>query len=407
MDIIGGTVLKAEGWKKENIHTECGSDEIINAEGLLVLPGFIDLHTHGACGIDVNHADAEGLKQISRFFATQGVTGWQCSILTDTKEQTLRCIRQARQVIEAQARQGNCDRHEPRDNRHGCDSRDNHDSCHSRDTQTSDGIGAQLLGIHLEGPCLSRDYAGAMPHHLLHDHVDIDLFCQYQEAAGGHITYVTLAPELPGAVEAIPKLNQLGIAVALGHSGASYEETMVALKAGACSATHLGNAMALFHQHRPSVFGALLASDAYCEAICDGIHLHPGAVNMFCKAKTSDKMIAVTDSIMAAGMADGIYQLGVNQVTVQDGDAKLADGTRAGSTLTMIQALRNIIQFTGLSLEEAAKWTSKNPAAMMGWRKGQIASGFDADYVILSRDLQVIHTVIGGRLAYSMAFTMA
>ncbi|MCD7770981.1 MAG: N-acetylglucosamine-6-phosphate deacetylase [Oscillospiraceae bacterium] len=373
MKISGGLVLKPNGgWSREDVSIENGrfsetenSGETINAGGLYALPGFVDLHTHGAVGVDVNGADENGFRKISSFFATQGVTSWQCSILTDTVETTLETISEAVKVIE------------------------------------SEPDGAKLIGIHLEGPCLSSEYKGAMPEQLLMKKADIGLFEKYIEAANGHITYVTLSPEIEGADELTSWLTSRGIRVALGHSGATYEETIRCINAGAVSGTHVGNAMRLFHQHEPAIFGAILESDAYCEAICDGRHLSPASVRLFRKTKGDGKMIAITDSIMAAGMPDGKYKLGVNDVIVENGDTKLMDGTRAGSTLTMAGALKNIIKFTGIPLENAARWLSKNPADMMGRKDlGRIKSGACADLAILDKNLNVICTVAGGRVVY-------
>ncbi len=374
MKIINGLVLTPGGWSYEDICVEnCrisdteNSGETIDSGGCYILPGFIDLHTHGAVGVDVNGADADGLRKISRFFATQGVTGWQCSILTDTVETTLKTIREAVKVIES----------EP------------------------DPDGARLLGIHLEGPCLSVEYKGAMPESLLMKKADQGLFERYIEAGKGHITYVTLSPENEGAEGLTRWLTSQGIRVALGHSGATYDETMRCINAGAVSGTHVGNAMRLFHQHEPAIFGALMESDCYCEAICDGRHLSPATVRLFHKIKCDRRMIAITDSIMAAGMPDGNYKLGVNDVIVENGDAKLPDGTRAGSTLTMATALKNIIKFTGIHLEQAARWLSENPAKMMGWRElGRIKKGNYADLTILDKNLNVVYTVVGGRTVY-------
>ncbi|CDD40962.1 n-acetylglucosamine-6-phosphate deacetylase [Collinsella sp. CAG:398] len=339
----------------------------LDAEGMTVLPGFIDIHTHGAANVDVNAADEEGLRTIGRFFASQGVTGWLCSVLTDTPEQTLWCMEQAKRVIEGG----------PYD-------------------------GAALLGIHLEGPCLSSEYKGAMPEHLLMHTASIDLFREYQDASGGHVRYTTLAPEIPGVEELIPELNALGITCAIGHSGAGYDQSMACVRAGAASATHLGNAMHLFHQHDPAIWGVAIESDLYVEAICDGRHLHPGSVRLYLKSKGWDRVVAITDSIMAAGLPDGNYKLGVNDVVVEDGDAKLAStGVRAGSTLTLAQALRNIVKFADTDVEHAVRLMTKNPATLIGFAtKGQIACGYDADLTIVDSDLEVARTIVGGRTVY-------
>lgn len=344
-----------------------GSLPRVDGGGHLLLPGFIDIHTHGAAGVDVNAADEEGFRAIARFLASQGVTLWQCSVLTDTVEATTRAIKAARAVIEGGSG------------------------------------GAALYGIHLEGPCLSAAYKGAMPEALLMKEASVGLFRQYQEAAGGHVTYVTLSPEIPGAVAAIPALRAMGVTVAMGHSGAGYDEAWAAVKAGCQAATHLGNAERLFHQHEPAIFGVALESDVWVEAICDGLHLHPGSVRLYLKAKGWDKVVAITDSIMAAGLPDGDYKLGVNDVVVKGGDARLRDGgARAGSTLTQARALRNLVEWTGRPAEEAARLMTANPAALLGLpRKGRLAPGYDADMVLLGERREVLATYVKGERVFA------
>lgn len=336
---------------------------VVNAEGLRIVPGFLDTHTHGAVGVDVNGATAEDLEKISRFLAQKGTTTWQASVLTDTQEQTEWCISQMRRW------------------------------------ETLEHQGAELAGIHLEGPFLAPAYKGAMPEHLLQQN-NLPLIAHYQELAGGKIRYLTLSPELPGAVEMIPALKELGIVVGIGHSGATYQQAMQAIAAGATVGTHVGNAMRLLHQHEPAIFGAVLESDCYCEVIADGRHLHPGTVRILVKAKGADRIVAISDSIMAAGLPDGYYHLGVNQVVVEQGDAKLvSDGTRAGSTLTQDVALQNLLAYTGLPLEQVVPMLSENPAREMGLfqRKGSIADGKDADLVCLDAELQIVHVFARGR----------
>ena len=340
-----------------------GPGQVKDAADRRIGPGFLDIHTHGAVGVDVNGASAEDLETISRFMAGNGTTAWLASILTDTQDQTEWCIRQM------------------------------------REHQVRPSAGAELLGIHLEGPFLAKEYKGAMPEHLLQAN-NLPLVRRYQELAGGRIRYITLSPELPGAVEMIPALRELGITVAIGHSGATYEQSMAAVRSGASAATHMGNAMRLLHQHEPAIFGAALESDLYCEVICDGRHLHPGTVRILLKTKGADRLVAITDSIMAAGLPDGSYHLGVNQVVVEDGDAKLAsDGTRAGSTLTQDAALRNLLSFTGRPLEEILPLLTENPARLIGVfdRKGSIAEGKDADLVLLDSENRVDAVYLRGR----------
>lgn len=334
--------------------------------GKRLVPGFIDIHTHGAAGVDVNAATAAQLNgTIGHFFASQGTTGWLCSVLTDTPEQTLWCLDQAKAAMK------------------------------------EEGDWAQLLGVHLEGPFLASQYKGAMPEHLLQKG-SAELFARYEAAGEGAIRYMTVSPEVEG-VPAMVRDIAARVKVAIGHSGAEYDTAMECIANGAVSATHTFNAMRLFHQHQPAIMGAVLESDVYCEAICDGRHLHPASVRLLLKCKGWDRVVAVTDSIMAAGLPDGNYKLGVNDVVVEDGDAKLAsDGTRAGSTLTTGQALKNLVKFTGEGPEKVLPLLTENPADLLGLpRKGRIAPGCDADFVVLGGDLTVLRTIVGGRTVYT------
>ncbi len=334
--------------------------------GKRLVPGFIDIHTHGAAGVDVNAATAAQLNgTIGHFFASQGTTGWLCSVLTDTPEQTLWCLDQAKAAMK------------------------------------EEGDWAQLLGVHLEGPFLASQYKGAMPEHLLQKG-SAELFAKYEAAGEGAVKYMTVSPEVEG-VPAMVRDIAARVKVAIGHSGAEYDTAMACIANGAVSATHTFNAMRLFHQHQPAIMGAVLESDVYCEAICDGRHLHPASVRLLLKCKGWDRVVAVTDSIMAAGLPDGNYKLGVNDVVVEDGDAKLAsDGTRAGSTLTTGQALKNLVKFTGEGPEKVLPLLTENPADLLGLpRKGRIAPGCDADFVVLGGDLTVLRTIVGGRTVYT------
>ena len=349
----------------EKVNTPAGCPRL-DLGGKRLAPGFLDIHTHGAAGVDVNAATAAQLNgTIGHFFASQGTTGWLCSVLTDTPEQTLWCLDQAKAAMKEA------------------------------------GGWAQLLGVHLEGPFLASQYKGAMPEHLLQKG-SAELFAKYEAAGEGAVKYMTVSPEVEG-VPAMVRDIAARVKVAIGHSGADYDTAMECIENGAVSATHTFNAMRLFHQHQPAIMGAVLESDVYCEAICDGRHLHPASVRLLLKCKGWDRVVAVTDSIMAAGLPDGNYKLGVNDVVVEGGDAKLAsDGTRAGSTLTTGQALKNLVKFTGEGPEKVLPLLTKNPADLLGLpQKGRIAPGCDADFVVLGDDLSVLRTIVGGRTVYT------
>lgn len=352
----GKTELLSKG---EKIPEEA---EVVDAAGKKIVPGFIDIHCHGAAGVDVNGASAEDLEKVCRAVARFGTTSWLASVLTDTEEQTLWCIDEYNKYKHMGHK------------------------------------GANLLGIHLEGPFLCSMYKGAMPEYLLRT-ADISMLKKYQDRAGGDIRYITVSPEVEGVVDSIPKMIELGMTVAIGHSGADYETSWKAINNGVRACTHTFNAMRLLHQHEPAIMGAALESDIYCEAICDGRHLHPGVVRLLIKTKGLDRVIAVTDSIMAAGLPDGKYRLGVNTVIVKDGDAKLEDGTRAGSTLTQNVALKNLISFTGRSLEEILPLLTENPARLINVfdRKGSIENGKDADLVVLDENNDITDVFVMGK----------
>lgn len=350
------------------IGTDAGgaAAQVVSGDGLYVMPGFFDIHTHGAVNVDFNHADADQVRSVCRFFASKGVTNFLPTILTDTVDTMCRQL----EVVTEPKLLAEC---------------------------------PQIAGVHLEGPFLCRQYKGAMPEHLLQS-CDFGLFKRLQSSARGQIKVLTLAPELPGAVELTALASASGVRVSLGHSAASYDQAMAAIKAGAVGTTHIMNAMKLMHMHDPAILTAVLESDVHAEMICDGIHLHAPIVRFLVKAKGHDRMIAVTDSIMAAGCPDGEYVLGPNAIVVEHGDAKvIGSGARAGSTLTMDRALRNLVSFTGEDLGRLAPLMAANAADMLGLshQVGSFSLGKRADAVVLDEALEVVMTIARGRVVYS------
>ena len=336
--------------------------EVFDAEGKYIIPGFWDIHTHGAVCVDVNDADREGFEKISAFLSQHGVTRWLCSILTDDEERTTEAIKRAVDAIENPLK------------------------------------GARLMGIHLEGPFLSPKFAGAMPKNLLING-DVELMKRYVKASNDNIRMMTLAPEVPGNNQVVKAFHK-SIAFAMGHSDATYEEGLACIDAGAVSITHTGNAMRLFHQHQPALLGVAMAEDVYCEMIADGLHLHPDTVKMYMKVKGSQRVLAISDSISATGMPDGEYMLGINPVVVKNGDVLLRDApVRAGSTLTLDRAFRNIMRFSGEKMVTCVPPMGQNQAKMLGFgdEYGDIKCGFVADFNVVDKDGNIEATFIEGK----------
>ena len=314
--------------------------------GALVLPGLIDVHTHGAVGIDFNHITADQFARIIAYYLENGVTSFLPTVLSDSEEVTLQQL----SVIAAAAK-----------------------------------THPQIAGIHLEGPFLCAQYKGAMPEQFLRL-PDAALFERFQQAAGGLIRLITVAPELPGAPEFIRAASSRGVTVSLGHSNATFAEARAGIAAGARGGTHTFNAMRLFHQHEAAIMGALLMDeDVYCEAIGDLRHLAAESFAFLLKVKGMERVVLVSDSIMGAGLGDGEYLLGANSVSVCGPDAMIkGTNIRAGSVLRGFQGVQNAARVAGLQLPQAAHLMSANPARYLNLASvGQLAPGADADFVVL------------------------
>jgi N-acetylglucosamine-6-phosphate deacetylase len=301
-----------------------GSSETLTAS-------FFDIHVHGACSHDLMAASDEEIDQVGRFLARHGVAHYLPTTVTASVEGTLRALERLADAIASQAKP----------------------------------FTASPVGIHLEGPFISHAKRGVHPSSGILPPT-IELFDRFQQAARGNIRLLTLAPELPGALELIRHATARGVRVTLGHSNATMAETAAAIDSGARSATHLFNAMRPLDHREPGIVGAVLnAPEVYAELICDGVHVHPAMVRLWLTMKGRDRALLVTDAMSATGMPDGVYKLGDFDVRVRDGVAMVGE-TLAGSVLTMDQAVAHVRRFTGTSLGTAVRLASKNPADMLG-----------------------------------------
>jgi N-acetylglucosamine-6-phosphate deacetylase len=262
-----------------------------------------------------------------------------------------------------------------------------------------DEEGAALLGVHLEGPFIAPEKIGA--HEERYAQLpNAALIQKWQTLSQDAIKLITLAPELQGALAFIETLREMNIVVSLGHTHATYEQTLAAIDAGSTQATHLFNAMRGIHQREPGAVSALLLSDrVMTELIVDGIHLHPAIVRMAFHLKRKERILLVTDAIRAKCLGDGQYKLGEQRVNVREGRASLAEGRLAGSVLRMPQAIRNMMQFTECSLEDAINMASLNPACVLGLqhRKGSVERGKDADLIVMNAHFEVVLTMRAGK----------
>lgn len=330
-----------------------------------LLPGFIDLHIHGAHGHDVMDGTQEAFLGMSHALATEGVTGFLATTMTaedEAIEAVLKQIPKAKQEAK----------------------------------------GAAILGVHLEGPFIAEAKRGAQSGRV-REAPKAALMRQWQELAQGLIKIVTLAPELQGALPFIHTLHEMNIIASIGHTDATYEETNAAIAAGATQATHLFNAMRGLHQREPGALGALLLSDRItAELIVDGYHLHPAIIDLCFRLKGKDHLVLVTDAMRAKCLGNGHYDLGGQAVTVEKGKASLKDGTLAGSTLRMPTALKNMVEFSHCSLAEAIYMATLTPARalLLDNRKGTIEVGKDADLIVMNPHYEVVLTMREGQAIF-------
>lgn len=368
-----GGELVIEAGRIEAVRDRTDAADAFDLGDCAVLPGYIDLHVHGGGGAQCNTDDPDEVAEMARFHARHGTTALLATTVTAG-------IEELETAITAIAR------------------------------SSSATGGAAVLGVHLEGPFLSRERPGGM---------DPAAFIEPDErtlqrlllAGDGAVRMMTLAPELPGGLDLIRTLAADGIIASLGHSDATYSETKDAVRAGARCATHTFNAMPRLHQREPGLLGAVLDLDEVsCELILDGIHVHPAVLRLAYRAKGLSRVTLVTDAMEAAGLPDGEYRLGAATVNVAAGRAETAGGgSIAGSTLTMDAAVANAVRFLGISLEEAAVLAARNPARLLGvdHHKGAVAPGFDADLTILDDGLRACGTLVAGEWVHRSPATGA
>lgn len=341
-------------------------EPIFETDGI-VLPGFIDEHIHGAGGSDAMDGTEEALQTISEYVAKEGTTGFLATTMTQSPENIGKALKNVKNVREK-----------------------------------GEYKGAEVLGVHLEGPFISPKHVGAQPLEYVAKPAP-ETFDKYNELSGGNIKIVTLAPEVEGGLDLVKHLKSIGVVASIGHTGAKFSDVEAAVAAGASNVTHTYNAQTPLHHREAGVVGAaMLFDELNCEMICDTIHVSVPAIRIFVKNKPHDKFTLITDAMRAKGMPDGLSELGGQQVFVKNGEARLADGTLAGSVLKMNVAIKNLVEKAGVSLTEAVDFASANPAKNLGLydERGSIEVGKRADFAVMDKDFNILCTVVGGKVVY-------
>lgn len=338
--------------------------EVVEAAGLTLLPGFIDIHVHGAVGRDTMDASASGLQAMGRFFAMHGVTSFLPTTWAAARQPTL-------------------------------------DALHSiSDAMRDPPQGAAIVGADMEGPYLNPKRAGAQSSSAIRP-AERDEALAFLDT--GVVRLLGLAPEVPENRWLIEECVARHVTVAAAHTAASYDQVLDAVEVGLRHVTHTYNAMMGFDHRAPGVVGAALTSkEVSCELIADNIHVHPAAMTLLVAARGIDAVVLISDAMQACGLPEGDYRLDTRRVVLRDGAVRLPDGTLAGSILTLDQAFRNLIAATGLSALELWPTASRNAARVIGLDgvTGSIEVGRQADLVLLDANLEVAFTVVRGRFAY-------
>ncbi|NLD49479.1 MAG: N-acetylglucosamine-6-phosphate deacetylase [Clostridiaceae bacterium] len=342
------------------------NSDIIDAAGMYICPGLIDIHFHGAIGKDTMDAieDNNVLKLLAQFCVEHGVTSFYPTTWSQSKERIYNII----EVIKS---------------------------------LEGDNKGAQILGVHLEGPYLNQKNKGAQSSVFIRDPEKSE-YSRWLNS--GVVKLITCAPEIQGCSDFIHAAIENGIRISVGHTNASFEETIHAIDLGATQATHLFNGMPSIHHREPGVVTALLNDErVFTQIICDGIHLHPSIISLVIKLKSPSRTILITDSTMATGIPDGKYINNGQIMIIKNGIVRTLEGGLSGSTVTMDQSIRNLLKFTNLELTDVIQAATSTPAQEMGLlgSKGIIQEGADADFVMLSKDLVVQKTFVKGKCLFS------
>lgn len=334
------------------------------ADGLLALPGFIDLHVHGGGGGDAMQADPEALQIMGRLHLEHGTT----SLMPTTVTAPLPNVEDA--VLATAA------------------------------AMSSTAPAPRILGVHVEGPFISPRYPGAQNPRYIRE-PELDFVDRLMDT--GVLKLMTVAPEIPGGEALVRRLRAGGAVAVSGHTAASYVETAAGAAWGIRQATHTYNAMRGLHHREPGALGWILQDQRiFAQLIADNVHVHPGAMRLLARCKTMRRLLLITDAISATGRPEGIYRLGELPVEVRNGECRLPDGTLAGSVLTMERGLANLVAATGLPLAECWPASSLTAAESCGWghRLGRLAPGYIADIVLLTQDLEVAAVLVDGRLRH-------
>ena len=332
---------------------------VIDCSGLMMIPGLVDIHTHGAIGFESIDTDGEAIVALSDFYAEHGTTTFLPTLATLGEDSLVRCaenIARARKIAR----------------------------------------GAKIGGIHMEGPFFSEKYKGAQNPEFLRS-PDAELFFKVNDASGGLVRLISIAPEKEGAQEFIKAVKPYA-RIAAGHTDADYDTMMEAVRLGLSQLTHSFNAMRSLHHRSPGALGAAIDTDIYCELISDGMHVHPAMVRMLYRAVGAKRLVLISDSVRPAYLPDGEYNSCGQRVIVKDGRATLADGAIAGSSSTLLDCMRRAVEF-GIPLTDAVRCATYNPAVATGMEDacGMIKNGRAADFILLDDDLTLRAVYINGR----------